>query len=201
MINDPENAPEPVVLDAHAVLADPELAAGFAESAHRILADLVAEGAPLGWVDPPGRDEVAALVERALAAATSGDGALRAAYAGRTLIGLGYWLRYSRPTNRPHADLEKLAVAGTAHRRGTGRALTAALIDDARQAGIEVLTLDARADNAHALRLYRSLGFREYGRLPGFVAIGERRWDKVFYLLDFRSEATGPEATGSEASR
>ncbi|MFF2807281.1 GNAT family N-acetyltransferase [Streptomyces sp. NPDC058000] len=195
MINKPENARESRVLDAHAVLADPELAADFPESAYRILADLVAEGAPLGWVDPPGRDEVAELVERVLAAATSGDGALRAAYAGRTLIGLGYWLRYSRPTHRPHADLEKLAVAGTAHGRGTGRALTAALIDDARQAGVEVLTLDARADNAHALRLYRSLGFREYGRLPGFVAIGERRWDKVFYMLDFRVEPTGPEAS------
>ncbi|MFF0622647.1 GNAT family N-acetyltransferase [Streptomyces sp. NPDC004296] len=195
MINDPDNAPEPVVLDARAVLADPELAAGLAESAHRILADLVAAGAPLGWVDPPGREEVAELVERVLAAATSGEGALRAAYAGRTLIGLGYWLRYSRPTHRPHADLEKLAVAGTAHGRGTGRALTAALVDDARQAGVEVLTLDARADNAQALRLYRSLGFREYGRLPSFVAVGERRWDKVFYLLDFRAEPTGPEAS------
>ncbi|MYT34090.1 MULTISPECIES: GNAT family N-acetyltransferase [unclassified Streptomyces] len=190
MINEPGGGHGTVLLDAHGVTADPELAAEFAESVHRILADLVGRGAPLGWVDPPGRDEVAGLVERVLTAAAAGDGALRAAYAGRTLIGLGYWLRYARPTNRPHADLEKLAVAGTAHRRGTGRALAAALIADARAAGIEVLTLDARADNARALRLYRSLGFREYGRLPGFVAIGERRWDKVFYMLDFRAQTS-----------
>ncbi|MEK2474139.1 GNAT family N-acetyltransferase [Streptomyces noursei] len=197
MINEPDGGPGPVVLDAHGVLADPELAAEFAGSTHRILADLVGAGAALGWVDPPCRDEVAELVERVLAAATSGDGALRAAYAGRTLIGLGYWLRHTRPTSRPHADLEKLAVAATAHRRGTGRTLTTALLADARAAGIEVLTLDARADNAHALRLYRSLGFREYGRLPDFVAIGERRWDKVFYMLDFRAEPSG--ATASDA--
>ncbi|WP_438490656.1 GNAT family N-acetyltransferase [Streptomyces sp. S186] len=200
MINEPDGVQETVLLDAHGVLADPGLAAEFAESVHRILADLVGRGAPLGWVDPPGRDEVAGLVERVLTAAAAGDGALRAAYTGRTLIGLGYWLRYARPTSRPHADLEKLAVAGTAHRRGTGRALAAALIADARAAGIEVLTLDARADNAHALRLYRSLGFREYGRLPGFVAIGERRWDKVFYMLDFRVEASGARASGAGAS-
>ncbi|MER5332531.1 hypothetical protein [Micromonospora sp. NPDC002717] len=65
-------------------------------------------------------------------------------------------------------------------------ALTAALIADAREAAIEVLTLDARGDNTNALHLYRSLGFTEYGRLPGFVAVGERRYDKVFYMLDFR---------------
>jgi len=46
--------------------------------------------------------------------------------------------------------------------------------------------LDARGDNARALGLYRSLGFREYGRLPGFVAFGDKRYDKVFYMLDFR---------------
>ncbi|MFK0290130.1 GNAT family N-acetyltransferase [Streptomyces sp. NPDC090442] len=194
-----ESDHETVVLDAHALAADPELAAEFPRSAHRILAGLVADGAPLGWVDPPGPAEVAELIDRVLTAAAAGDGALRAAYAGRTLIGLGYWLRYARPTHRPHADLEKLAVAGTAHRRGIGRTLAGALIADARAAGIEVLTLDARADNAHALRLYRSLGFREYGRIPGFVAIGERRWDKVCYLLDFRAE-TGQAPEATEAS-
>jgi hypothetical protein len=30
------------------------------------------------------------------------------------------------------------------------------------------------------------LGFREYGRLPDFVAVGARRYDKVFCVLDLR---------------
>ncbi|MDW6059829.1 N-acetyltransferase [Streptomyces sp. FXJ1.4098] len=177
---------EPVILSAMELMSDPELAARFAESAHRILADLVREGAALGWVEPPSRPEVAELLGQVVAAVRAGDGALRAAYLGRRLVGLGYWLRYARPTHRPHADLEKIAVAATAHGRGIGRALTAALIADARQAGIEVLTLDARGDNAKALDLYRSLGFTEYGRLPDFVAVGERRYDKVFYMVDLR---------------
>ncbi|MEV5127971.1 GNAT family N-acetyltransferase [Streptomyces decoyicus] len=178
--------PDILILDAIRLTADPELAAGFAASAHRILADLVRGGAPLGWVDPPPADEVAELVDRVLRAAQAGDGALRAAYAGGRLVGLGYWLRYARPTNRQHADLEKLAVAPEAHGQGVGRSLTSALVEDARGAGIEVLTLDARADNTRALGLYRSLGFSEYGRLPDFVAMGGRRYDKVFYMLDFR---------------
>jgi ribosomal protein S18 acetylase RimI-like enzyme len=156
-------------------------------AAHTILADLVAGGAALGWVDPPSRAEVEALLAKVSAAAPAGDGALRLAYSGEQLVGLGYWLRYERPTHRPHADVEKVAVAAGAQGTGVGRLLTAALVDSARDAGIEVLTLDARGDNANALYLYRTLGFREYGRLPDFVAVGERRYDKVFYMLDFRS--------------
>lgn len=178
--------PEPLILDAMELTSDPELEARFAESAHRMLADLVGGGAALGWVEPPSRDEVAELLGHVVSAVQAGDAALRAAYLDRRLVGLGYWLRYARPTHRPHADLEKIAVAPAVHGRGVGRALTAALITDAREAGIEVLTLDARGDNANALHLYRSLGFTEYGRLPGFVAVGERRYDKVFYMLDFR---------------
>lgn len=180
--------PEPTILNAKELAADPELEARFVKSAHQLLADLVGGGAALGWVEPPSQDEVAELLAHVVSAVRSGDAALRAAYLDRRLVGLGYWLRYTRPTHRPHADLEKLAVDAAAHGRGIGPALTAALIADAREAGIEVLTLDARGDNSNALRLYRLLGFTEYGRLPDFVAVGERRHDKVFYMLDFRPQ-------------
>ena len=160
--------------------------ASTTDAAHAVLAELVAGGAALGWVDPPSRAEIGALLEKVCAAARVGDGALRLAYDGERLVGLGYWLRYERPTHRPHADLEKVAVATGAQGMGVGRLLTGALVDSARAAGIEVLTLDARGDNENALRLYRSLGFREYGRLPDFVAFADQRYDKVFYMLDFR---------------
>ncbi|MEV5767073.1 N-acetyltransferase [Micromonospora sp. NPDC052213] len=179
---------EPAIVDAMELTSDPELEARFAESAHQILADLVSGGAALGWVEPPSRDEVAELLGHVVSAVQAGDAALRVAYLDRRLVGLGYWLRYARPTHRPHADLEKIAVDPAAHGRGVGRALTAALIADAREVAIEVLTLDVRGDNTNALHLYRSLGFTEYGRLPGFVAVGDRRYDKVFYMLDFRQQ-------------
>ncbi|MFJ6697999.1 GNAT family N-acetyltransferase [Streptomyces sp. NPDC091272] len=176
------------VLDAGQLTSDPELRAAFAESAHRILSELVRGGAALGWVDPPAHDEVAELLRHVVSAVRAGDASLRVAYLDRRLVGLGYWLRHTRPTHRPHADLEKIAVAAAAHGRGVGRALTAALVDDARHAGIEVLTLDARGDNTRALRLYRSLGFTEYGRLPDYVAVGQQRYDKVFCMLDIRRQ-------------
>lgn len=178
----------PAILDAMELASDPDLGARFAESVHQILADLVRAGAALGWVEPPSRPDVADLLGEVVSAVQAGDGSLRAAYLDRRLVGLGYWRRYARPTHRPHADLEKLAVDAAAHGCGVGRALTAALIADARRAGIEVLTLDVRGDNSNALRLYRSLGFIEYGRLPDFVAVGEYRYDKVLYMLDLRSQ-------------
>lgn len=161
---------------------------GFTTAAHHTLARLVAEGAALGWVDPPPRSEVAELLAQVRQEEERGDAALRAAYRNGRLAGLGYWRRYARPTHRPHADLEKLAVDRTVHGRGVGRALTAALVDGARHAGVEVLTLDARGDNTRALELYRSLGFAEYGRLPRFVATGVDRYDKVFCMLDLREQ-------------
>ncbi|MFE3073673.1 GNAT family N-acetyltransferase [Streptomyces sp. NPDC059247] len=187
-------ADEPVLLGPEELASDPDRWARFTESAHRVLADLVRGGAALGWVEPPSPDEVADLLGHALSSARAGDGALRAAYLGGRPVGLGYWLRHTRPTHRPHADLEKIAVDPAAQGLGVGRALTAALISDAGRAGIEVLTLDARGDNTHALRLYRSLGFSEYGRLPAFVAVGERRYDKVFYMRDLRP--AGPRRPG-----
>ena len=49
---------------------------------------------------------------------------------------------------------------------GIGRALTLACIACAKRAGYAQLELDAVAENEHALALYRSVGFVEYGRNP-----------------------------------
>ena len=49
---------------------------------------------------------------------------------------------------------------------GLGRALTLACIQCAREAGYVQLELNAVAENEHALALYRSVGFEEYGRNP-----------------------------------
>lgn len=49
---------------------------------------------------------------------------------------------------------------------GVGRALTEGCIECAKAAGYLQLELEAVADNARALSLYRSAGFVEYGRNP-----------------------------------
>jgi GNAT superfamily N-acetyltransferase len=158
----------------------------FTGQAATLLRCLVAGGAALGWVDPPEPGEVAGLLREVAVASQDGDACLVAAWAGASLAGLGYWQRYARPTHRPHADIQKVAVAPACQRRGVGRLLMTTLISSAVRAGIEILTLDFRGDNESAARLYRSLGFTEYGRLPRFVAVGPTRYDKVLYARDLR---------------
>ena len=151
--------------------------------AAQLLRDLVGAGAALGWVDPPTGQEVRELLT---AVAADEDAALVVAVEDGRLCGLGYWRRYARPTHRPHADIEKVAVAAQHQGRGLGQALVTGLIEAARAEQIEVLTLDQRADNVRAAALYESLGFRLYGRLDRFVAVGDQRWDKLLYALDLR---------------
>ena len=159
------------------------LTEGQIAEAHAILHDLVAGGAALGWVDPPSLDEVRELLT---GVAADPDAALVVAVEDGRLRGFGYWRRYDRPTHRPHADVEKVAIARDRQGRGLGRQIMTDLIAAARAEQVEVLTLDLRADNNRAAALYESLGFQQYGRLGRFVAVGDRRWDKLLYALDLR---------------
>ena len=55
--------------------------------------------------------------------------------------------------------------------RGIGKALMLACIECAKKVGYLQLELEVVADNASAVRLYESVGFREFGRNPrGFRA-------------------------------
>ena len=162
----------------------------------------VAQGAPLGWIDPPEVTETESLVRAIASALRTGDAALVVAsrhtraegWSGttsprqtpETLLGFGYWHRYQRPTNRVHADVPLLVVDKTARGEGVGGGLLDALMATARASGIEQLTLDARGDNHAALDLWRSRGFQQYGTLADFVAVGDKRYDKTFWVADLR---------------
>lgn len=68
---------------------------------------------------------------------------------------------------------------------GLGRALAAACIQCARDAGYVQLELNVVADNERALSLYRSLGFVEFGRNPkGFNSRESGYQELVCMLLE-----------------
>ncbi|MFJ8010001.1 hypothetical protein [Streptomyces fagopyri] len=97
--------PESVVVGGLELTSDPASQARFAESAHRILADLVVGGAALGWVEPPSRDEVTELLGHVLAAVRAGNAVLRAASLGDRLVEPGYWPRYRSPMSFHSLDV------------------------------------------------------------------------------------------------
>lgn len=67
-------------------------------------------------------------------------------------------------------DLEMLAVLPAARRKGTGRQLLEAGIEQLKQAGSQRLLLEVRAGNAPAIGLYQGLGFKTLASRPAMYA-------------------------------
>ncbi len=88
-----------------------------------------------------------------------------------------------------------LAVAPTARRSGTGRALLSALTEELRTRGARSITLEVRAGNLGALALYRGAGFAVEGRRPGYYPDGEDA------LLLWQHEPRGVRDGGSQRDR
>jgi ribosomal-protein-alanine N-acetyltransferase len=67
-----------------------------------------------------------------------------------------------------HAHLVLLAVTPAHQQRGIGRRMVVWLVDTALVAGIASVHVELRADNRPAYALYRSAGFAETLRIPGY---------------------------------
>jgi len=72
------------------------------------------------------------------------------------------------PRGGTEGDIQTIAVAPHARRRGLGRTLMLALIAETRRRGARELFLEVRADNPAAQTLYRELGFEELGVRPRY---------------------------------
>lgn len=59
------------------------------------------------------------------------------------------------------ADIQTLAVASSARRKGLGRVLLSSLLAEAARRSVGAVLLEVRADNPAAENLYRSAGFRQ----------------------------------------
>ncbi|MER7415514.1 GNAT family N-acetyltransferase [Micromonospora peucetia] len=156
--------------------------------AHRVLHAVAERGGAIGYAAPPGRTETDAWLDAVLGAVGAGDAALVLAVLDDRVVGTGTWRRGPKPFFAHYADLEKITTHPAARGRGIGRLVTGALIDDARKAGIETLALGVRGNNHGAIELYERLGFREWGRLPNAIEVGDERYDDVRMCLDLGRE-------------
>ena len=66
-----------------------------------------------------------------------------------------------------------VAVAPEQRRRGLGRQVLEALLDEARQQGARHATLEVAATNGAAVGLYRALGFQDAGLRRGYYRNGD----------------------------
>ncbi|MBD3349276.1 MAG: ribosomal-protein-alanine N-acetyltransferase [Candidatus Eisenbacteria bacterium] len=79
-----------------------------------------------------------------------------------------------------------VAVAADRRREGVGRRLVARVLDDARERGAALATLEARETNAPALGLYRGFGFKPVAMRKRYYAdTGE---DAIVMIADLTNE-------------
>ena len=74
---------------------------------------------------------------------------------------------------------------GKAHwGQGIGTQMMQALLDFSRGAGLKVLELEVRSDNAAAIRLYEKMGFRKFGTYRKFFCISGQYFDADYMTLE-----------------
>jgi ribosomal protein S18 acetylase RimI-like enzyme len=175
---------------------------------HRVVAAVTALEGAVGWLTVPDRAETDAWLDDQLARGVRGDGGFATVTLDGRVEALGLWRRYGDDVVRQNGEIRKVMTHPDARGRGLARLVVTALTDHATQAGIEVLTLDARGNNHAAHALYESLGWERCGRIPDFIAVGEERWDRVFFSVRLGtppgvvlhgSEAVGPGASTRRA--
>jgi len=66
------------------------------------------------------------------------------------------------------AHITNIAVADEFRRQGVGRKLMVELLDKARAAGMTCSTLEVRASNDAAIKLYEELGYKETARRKAY---------------------------------
>ena len=159
---------------------DEELSAGV----HRVVHDVVAAGGAVGYLTPPGRATTDKWLAETLDAVSAGDAALALATVDGRIEAIGCWRRSAWEPFAHSAEVQKVMAHPDARGLGLGRIVVAALLDQARGADLETLTLGVRGNNHGALELYEDFGFTVYGRLPNVVEVGNLRFDSVqLYLV------------------
>ncbi|CCH28737.1 GNAT family N-acetyltransferase [Actinosynnema sp. NPDC047251] len=146
---------------------------------HEVLHAVVAAGGAIGWLEPPGRAETDAWVESVLEQTRAGDAALVVAEVDGVVRGTACWVRSPGQVFEHTAELGRVTAHPSARGLGLGSLLVSAVVGNARAAGIEQLKLGVRGNNHGAIELYERLGFREWGRLPYAIAVGDARYDEV----------------------
>ncbi len=105
------------------------------------------------------------------------------------LIGTASFTQLSGLKDSHKGLLRAMYVRPTHRRSGAGRQLVQAIIELARQK-VEQLQLSVVSDNQPAIRLYHSLGFRQYGLEKNALKHNNQYSDEILMSLELTSSAS-----------
>jgi GNAT superfamily N-acetyltransferase len=139
-----------------------------------VLADCVAGGASVSYLEPFSHEQARAAFEAMAAEVEEGRRLLLGAFAEGRLVGTVQVI-LALPPNQPHrAEIAKLLVHRSARKRGIARLLMEHAESEARAEGKTLLVLDTvTGDNAE--RLYTRLGWTRVGVIPGYALYPDGR--------------------------
>jgi len=139
-----------------------------------VLADCVAGGASVSYMDPFSHADARAAFEGFANEVDAGRRLLLAALDGETVVGTVQVL-LSFPPNQPHrGEIAKLLVHRSARKRGVAQALMARAEAEGRAEGKTLLVLDTVTGDP-AERLYTRLGWNAVGVIPGYALYPDGR--------------------------
>ncbi|MFC3896246.1 GNAT family N-acetyltransferase [Lentzea rhizosphaerae] len=150
---------------------------------HTVVHDVVASGGAVGYHEPPTLERISLWLDGVLKQVRDHDAAFATATVDGVVRAVGLWRRGGTAVFQHRAEIQQIMAHPRARGLGLGKLVVAGLIDRAREAGIEIVMLGVRGNNHGAIELYESLGFREYGRMPNAIAVGNERWDAVDMYL------------------
>ncbi len=157
-----------------------------------LLADAVASGAAVSFLAPFESEDAEAWWRATLANAPTRAVFLVARDPAGTVVGTVQLQPAWAPNQSRRAELVKLLVDRRCRRMGLGERLMRAAEAAAREAGLDLLTLDAKRGGP-AERLYRRLGWRYVGAIPRFALDpdGVTPHDAVIFFKEMNDDHGG----------
>jgi len=133
-----------------------------------VLADCVAGGASVGYLEPFSHAQARAVFEVYARDADQGQRIILGAFMDGNLVGTAQ-LVLAVPPNQPHrADVARVLVHRSARKRGIAQRLMEQCEQEARAEGKTLLVLDA-VTGGDAARLYERLGWNTVGVIPDYA--------------------------------
>lgn len=102
---------------------------------------------------------------------------------GEAVIGYGVL-----STGAREAHILNVCIAPSEHGHGHGRRMVKRLLDLARWHRSERVFLEVRPSNPHAIVLYESMGFNEFGRRPNYYPAKKGREDALVMAMELMGE-------------
>jgi ribosomal protein S18 acetylase RimI-like enzyme len=162
--------------------ADPKTLRGAVAELAGVLADCVAGGASVGFLDGFGIAEAALYFRTVFEDVAAGRVVLLAARQGSKIVGT-VQLGLDTMPNQPHrADVKKLLVHRSARNAGVGERLMRDIERFARHHARSLLVLDTVTDSP-GYRLYERLGWKRVGVIPDYALLPDGNFcdTTVFY--------------------